>query len=127
MGNPDTDGNGVVSAAESSNWTAMGNRWETILAGKLADIECNKTYVGFLGTQKMTFFHIDVSLQQIYASEWGTITFPAGVPAWTGAGIDYDTDSDIDQDDFQKAGWLTNALQGDKATWSMLFELITDP
>jgi predicted ribosomally synthesized peptide with SipW-like signal peptide len=127
LGNPDDNGDGTVTAVEAANWTAKGNRWEAILTGKLSDIECNKTYAGFLATQTKTFFHIDVVIQQIYDSAWGTITWTAGVPSWTGAGIDYDGDTNVDLDDFQKAGWPTNALQGDKAEWDMLFELITDP
>jgi hypothetical protein len=127
LGNPDTNRDGVVSSTESANWTAQGNRWEIIdsLSGKLADIECNKNHLGFLETQKRTYVHVDVHLQQLYADEWGTVN-PA-IPSWTGPGVDYDGDGDVDADDFQKACWPTNALQGDKASWDMLFELITDP
>jgi len=40
---------------------------------------------------------------------------------------DYDQDGTIgDADDVMLNWWPTNALQGDKATWSMMFELITD-
>jgi len=48
----------------------------------------------------MTFVHVDVHLQQIEDE------------TWTG--------------DEQLRFWQTNALQGDKATWSMMWELITD-
>jgi hypothetical protein len=125
LDNPDDNGDGVISAAERAAHT-----WVTIpsLSGKLADIECQKNHLGFLETQAMTYIHIDVHLQQIYAEEWYDA---AGLrwdqPGSTAVGVDYDGDGDIDSDDFQKAGWPTNALQGDKATWSMLFELITDP
>lgn len=102
LGNPDADGDGNVDAAERAAWEANGNRWVIILSltGKLADIECKKNYLGFLKTQEMTFVHIDVHLQQIEAPEWP---------------------------DPQTKYWPTNALQGDKATWSMMWELITDP
>ena len=130
LGNPDLNGDGEVSSSEAGNWTASGNRWKIVpsLSGKLADIACHKDYLGFLETQKMTYIHIDVHLQQIYAEEWydgaGIRFDQTGSQA---VGIDYDLDGDIDLDDFQKACWPTNALQGDKATWDMLFELIADP
>jgi hypothetical protein len=130
LGNPDTDGDGEVSSAEEAAWVTNGNRWDAVdsLSGKLLDIACHKDYIGFLETQKMTYIHIDVHLQQIYAEEW----YDANGVRWdqTGSqavGVDYDLDGDIDADDFQKACWPTNALQGDKATWDMLFELIADP
>ena len=102
LGNPDTDGDGVVSDVEEAAWTAAGNRWVIIasLSGKLADIECTKNYLGFLRTQEMTFVHVDVHLQQIECPDWP---------------------------DEQTKYWPTNALQGDIATWSMMWELITDP
>lgn len=128
MGNPDTNGDGEVDSTEEADWVTNGNRWVSVLQGKLVDIECNKTYVGFLETQLMSFLHIDVHIQQIYAEEWYDGT---GV-RWdqtgsTAVGVDYDGDGDVDDDDFQKACWPTSALQGDKVTWDMLFELITDP
>lgn len=103
LGNPDTDGNGVVSDVEEAAWTAAGNRWVIIasLSGKLVDIECTKNYLGFLRTQEMTFVHVDVHLQQIVDDTW------PGDP--------------------QLRFWRTNALQGDIATWDMMWELITDP
>ena len=121
----DDDGDGSISPAEYA-----AHEWVLIksLTGKLADIECQKNLLGFLKTQQYAWIHIDVHLQQIYADEWydamGKIWGSTGS---TAAGVDYDGDGDIDADDFQKAGWPTNALQGDKAEWSMLFELITDP
>jgi len=128
LGNPDTDKDGAVSAAERSAWSTAGNRWVVIdsLAGKLADIECEKNLLGFLKIQTKTFVHVDVHLQQIYADEWYN-TAGELWPATGAVGVDYDLDGDIDNDDFQKACWPTNALQGDSATWDMLFELITDP
>jgi predicted ribosomally synthesized peptide with SipW-like signal peptide len=135
LGNPDdpaqnagATADGEVSQAERTLWTTNGNSWLGIasLSGKLKDIECNKNLLGRLLTQEKTFIHVDVVLQQVYADEWvnadGSL-WPVG----SAAGVDYDLDGDIDNDDFQKAGWPTNALQGDKATWDMLFELITDP
>jgi len=103
LGNPDTDGNGSVDAAERAAWVTNGNRWVivTTLTGKLADIECQKNWLGQLKTQEKTFIHIDVHLQQI------------DDPDWTG--------------DDQLRWWRTNALQGDRASWSMMWELITDP
>jgi hypothetical protein len=102
LGNPDTNGDGTVDAAERAAWEAAGNRWAIIasLSGKLADIECQKNYLGILKTQEMTFVHIDVHLQQIECPDWP---------------------------DDQTKYWPTNALQGDRASWSMMWELITDP
>jgi hypothetical protein len=143
LGNPDSASqnpgctpNGEVSQAERTLWVTNGTAgtgggtWLGIasLSGKLIDIECNKNLLGRLLTQEMTYIHVDVVLQQVYADEWydaaGVLW---GQPGSTAVGVDYDLDTDIDDDDFQKAGWPTNALQGDKATWDMLFELITDP
>jgi hypothetical protein len=100
--NPGADGNGSVDATERGLWTTNLNRWVIIpsLTGKLADIECNKDWLGFLRTQERTFVHIDVHLQQIECPDWP---------------------------DEQTKYWPTNALQGDYAMWDMLFELITDP
>ena len=102
LGNPDTDGDGVVSDAEEAAWVTNGNRWVIIvsLSDKLVDIACQKNFLGFLRTQQMTFVHVDVHLQQIEC------------PGWP---------------DDQTKYWPTNALQGDIATWSMMWELITDP
>ena len=123
LDNADDNGDGAVSAVERA-----AHQWVVIpsLSGKLADIECQKNELGFLETQHMTYVHIDVHLQQIYAIEW----FNPGGDLWPApgaVGVDYDGDGDIDDDDFQKAGWATDALQGDKASWDMLFELIADP
>jgi hypothetical protein len=121
----DDNGDGEVDSQEyaAHDWTVIPS-----LSGKLVNIECNKNWLGFLATQAKTWIHVDVHLQQIYAEEW----FDENGIRWdvggsTAVGVDYDGDGDIDGDDFQKAGWPTNALQGDKASWDMLFELITDP
>jgi len=102
LGNPDTNGDGNVDATEQAAWTTAGNRWLEIasLAGKLAGIATKKDALGFLETQTMTFVHVDVHLQQIVCDPWA---------------------------DEQTKYWPTNALQGDRATWSMMFELIADP
>jgi hypothetical protein len=92
----DDDGDGTVSAAEYA-----AHEWKIILAGKLATLECQKTYLGFLATQEFTHIHVDLHIQQIED------------PAWPG--------------DPQLMYWPSNALQGDIATFDMLFELITDP
>ena len=130
LGNPDINGDGEVTSAETANWTGSGNRIVIVpsLSGKLLSIACHKDHLGFLETQKKTFIHIDVHLQQLYADEW----YDAAGVRWDvsgslAPGVDYDLDGDIDLDDFQKACWPTSALQGDKATWDMLFELIADP
>jgi hypothetical protein len=132
LGNPDTNGDGEVDDAEEVAWTAAGNRWVQIIfnpdSGKLVDIECHKAKLGFMPSQRMSFIHIDVHLQQIWAEEW----YDANGVRWdqpgsAAAGVDYDGDGDVDGDDFQKAVWPSNALQGDSATWSMLFELTSDP
>jgi hypothetical protein len=121
----DDNGDGSISPTEyaAHNWVNIAS-----LSDKLALIECQKNHLGFLPTQQAAWIHIDVHLQQIYAEEWydaqGRIWGSTGS---TAVGVDYDGDGDIDDDDFQKAGWPTNAVQGDSAEWSMLFELITDP
>jgi hypothetical protein len=121
----DDNGDGQVDGTEyaAHDWTAVA-----ALSGKLKEIECTKVHLGFLPTQQFGWIHIDCTIQQIYAEEWYDDQDRLwGSAGSTAVGVDYDGDGDIDGDDFQKAGWPTNALQGDKATWSMLFELITDP
>ena len=94
----DDNGDGQIDPAEY-----IAHEWVNIpsLSGKLKDIECFKNPLGFLPTQQMSWVHITCHLQQI------------DDPDWTG--------------DAQLRYWRTNALQGDKATWDMLFELVTDP
>jgi len=101
LGNPDTNKDGNVDAAERAAW-GVANRWQIIesLSGKLAIVSLEKYYLGNLKTQEMTFIHFDVHLQQIEC------------PGWP---------------DDQTKYWPTNALQGDKVTWSMMWELTTDP
>jgi hypothetical protein len=105
----DDNGDGAIDPTERA-----AHEWRIIdsLSGKLVDIECNKNWLGFLPTQQRAWIHVDAHLQQIPD------------PLWP---VDYDGDGDIDGDDEQKMWWPSNAVQGDKATWSMLFELITDP
>ncbi|RLC92901.1 MAG: hypothetical protein DRI39_07270 [Chloroflexi bacterium] len=88
---------------ELTNDEYLAHDWVVIpsLTGKLAQIECEKNHLGFLPTQQYGWIHIDAHLQQIEDPEW------PGDP--------------------QLRFWPTNALQGDKATWDMLFELVTDP
>jgi len=114
LGNPDANGDGVVSSSEQIAWTDAGNRIVTIsrLSGKLLDIKSRNVLLGLLKTQEKTFIHIDVTIQQI--------------PAVYATPVDYDNDGDVDADDTMLNWWPTNALQGDKATWTMLFELVTD-
>jgi hypothetical protein len=94
----DDNDDGQIDATEYA-----AHEWVNIisLSGKLKDIECNKNPLGFLETQHRTWVHITCHLQQI------------DDPDWTG--------------DPQLRYWRTNALQGDKASWDMLFELVTDP
>jgi len=101
LGDPDYNGDGMVDDVEEVRWAEEGNRWVQIagLAGKLADIECNKSPLGFLATQERTWVHVDVHLQQIACPDWP---------------------------DEQTKWWPTNALQGDVAYWDMMFELTTD-
>ena len=75
--------------------------WTVIAADKLVNLECIKWYLGFLPTQKYAWIHMDLHLQQIED------------PMFPG--------------DPQLIWWPGNALQGDIATFDMLFELITDP
>jgi len=114
LGDPDTDDDGQVSSAEYAAWIVNGNRWVNIaaLSGTLADLDFLKADLGFLVTQTMTFVHVDVVINQL------------ADPLWP---YDYDVDGDIDDADAQLRWFPTNALQGDKATWAMMFELSTDP
>ena len=93
----DDDGDGFISAAERA-----AHNWVAIpsLCGKLIDIECSKNLLGTLLTQTYGWIHIDLHLQQIEC------------PGWP---------------DFQTRHWPTDSLQGDKASWDMMFELIADP
>ena len=93
----DDNGDGTIDAVERA-----AHQWVAIpsLSGKLKDIECQKNLLGFLASQQYAWIHVDVSLQQL------------DDPTWPG--------------DPQFRWWRTNALQGDKATWDMLFELTTD-
>jgi len=102
LGNPDANGDLEVSDAEEVAWVDAGNRWVIVasLSDKLVIIQDKKNLLGFLRTQEMTFVHVDVHLQQIACPDWP---------------------------DAQTKYWPTNALQGDMATWSMMWELITDP
>jgi len=123
LDNADDDGNGQISATERA-----AHQWKIIsdLTGKLKDLNCNKTLLGFLVTQTYGWIHVDVTVEQMLASEW--IDAAGNIwPQGTAVGVDYDGDGNIDADDFQYAWWPTNALQGDKAEWNMLFELTTDP
>ena len=101
LGNPDTNKDGTVDATEKAAWAAAGNRWVIIasLSGKMDTIKEVKNKLGFLLSQTMTFVHVDVHLQQLE---------DVGCP---NPNVKY---------------WPTNALQGDLATWDMLFELNTD-
>jgi hypothetical protein len=100
LGDPDTNNDGNVDATEEAAWVTAGNRWVIItsLTGKMDTLD-TKDHLGFLGTQAMTFVHITVHLQQIPCDGWP---------------------------DDQTKWWPTDSLQGDKVTWAMLFELITD-
>jgi len=123
LDNADDNGDGQISSAERA-----AHNWVTIpsLTGKLSAIECHKNLLGFLVTQTYGWIHVDVTVEQLLASEW--IDADGNIwPQGAAVGIDYDGDGNIDADDFQYAWWPTNALQGDKAEWAMLFELTTDP
>lgn len=56
-------------------------------------------------------FMIELHLQQVEDA------------AWSPGGIDYDQDGNIDDDDAQKRWWPTNAFQGDRCTFDMVFRL----
>ena len=118
LGNPDTDGDGQVILAEYTAWST-NNRWVPITyadSGKLVDMAGVKKYLGFLKTQEITYIHVILHLQQIEAFE----TDPD-----TGLFVN-DPPKDSPWPDVQTKWWPTNALQGDIATWGMLFELSTD-
>jgi len=74
--------------------------WVTVMSGRLANVACTKKYLGFLPTQQYGWIHVDVHLRRILCPDWP---------------------------DTQTRYWPSNALQGDRATWSMMFELTTDP
>jgi hypothetical protein len=112
LGNPDTDGSGFIDGTEYADWVTNGNRWVTItsLTGILWNIKGNNDVLGFLVTQTKTFIHIDVRLNQLSATM-----------------RDYDGDGTVgDADDVMLNYWPTNALQGDRAEWTMMFTLFTD-
>ncbi|MBA7714644.1 hypothetical protein ES703_123674 [subsurface metagenome] len=120
VGDPD----GFVDAAEQAAW-AVNNTWTIItsLSGKLATIASANDILGTLKTQEKTFIHVDVNLQQIAAD----LTKYSGTTPFANAIIgDYDQDGDVDASDTMLNWWPTNAVQGDRATWTMLFTLITD-
>lgn len=112
LGNPDTNGDDQVSATERAAWITNDNRWVIILSltGLLGVIESNNDFLGTLKPQTKTFIHISLSMPQLLGPE-----------------LDYDADGDIDDDDAILQWWPTNAIQGDKATWDMLFTLTSDP
>jgi hypothetical protein len=112
LGNPDTDDSGAVSDTEYTAWTNAGNRWFAIpgLNGTLTNLACSNVYLGKLLVQEKTYIHVDVVVNQILATM-----------------RDYDQDGTVgDADDIMLNWWPTNALQGDLATWTMMFALITD-
>jgi len=94
----DDNGDGQISPGERA-----AHKWVRIpdLAGLLKDIACKKVRLGFLPTQQYGWIHVYADFARIVD------------PGWTG--------------DPQLKYWRTNALQGDRVTWDMLFELITDP
>jgi hypothetical protein len=108
----DDNGDGQVDLSEYGN-----HDWTEIFNGKLDTIECTKKELGFLKTQERTHIHVIMVLQQIEAFETdpatGEFVLVGGVKQpWPNSQLKW---------------WPTNALQGDKATWDMLFELNTDP
>jgi hypothetical protein len=115
LGNPDTDKSGSISGTEYTDWTTAGNTWLTIakLNDQLIDlVPINNVLLGHLLTQEKTFIHVDASIAQLQAMPME----------------DYDADGITgDKDDVDLSWWPTNALQGDKATWTMMFTLFTDP
>ena len=96
LDNADDDGNGEISTTEYGAHT-----WTSIasMTGKLDTLGDVKAHLGFLKSQTYAWIHVVVHLQQIEAPDWP---------------------------DEQTKYWPTNALQGDKASWDMLFELTTD-
>jgi len=102
----DDDDDGILDNADDNGDGEVdkdeeaAHTWIPVISGKLNTLDGRKVELGFLETQHMTFLHIDVHLQQIEC------------PGWP---------------DEQTKWWPTNALQGDKATWDMMFELIADP
>jgi hypothetical protein len=109
----DDNGDGQIDLTEYG-----AHDWTTIFNGKLKDIFCTKTKLGFLATQTYGWIHITLVLQQIeaFATDPDTGAFL----------LDLNGDK-IPWPVAQLKWWPTNALQGDMATWDMLFELNTDP
>lgn len=95
LDNADDNGDGMVDSTEYA-----AHNWIVVVSGKLASFPPDfKLYLGFLETQKISYIHCDVHLQQLECPDWP---------------------------DPQTRFWPSNALQGDKATWSFMFELTTD-
>jgi len=92
----DDDHDGFISTAEYG-----AHDWTSIdsMTGKMATLGDVKAHLGFLESQNYAWIHVVVHLQQIEAPDWP---------------------------DEQTKYWPTNALQGDKVSWDMLFELNTD-
>lgn len=131
--NPDAianggDGDGVLDTAEKelAGWRTLTPAVPGNL--KLSDWNCQKTLIGKIGPQVPSWILLTVHMQQITDSDW-TATYDGSTQTWLpqDEAVDYDLDGDKDDDDAQKRFWPTNALQGDKVTWAMMFELIADP
>jgi len=113
LGNPDTNNDGIVDGTEYGAWITNGNRWVVItgLTGMLFDVQCSNVNLGFLVTQTKTYIHVDARINQLSATVMR----------------DYDNDGVVgDPDDVLLNYWPTNALQGDRAEWTMMFALFTD-
>jgi len=124
----DGAGGGIAGNLTIEPQEYKNHNWVVILAGSLADINCDKKLAGFLRTQTYAWAHFDFYIPEIYASEWYD---PDTGLRWdahgsNAPGVDYNGNGVINADDFQMATWPSNALQGDKATWDILFELNSD-
>ena len=102
----DDDGDGTLDNADDNgdgmvDSTEYSNHnWIVVVSGKLVTfMPETKLYLGFLETQQISFIHCDVHLQQLEC------------PGWS---------------DPQTKYWPSNALQGDRAMWTFMFELTTD-
>ena len=104
---------GKVSGTEKTELVARGGSevLVTELTGLLKDINSVNTKLGTMKPQTRTMIHVQLDVPQIL-----------------GPSYDYDGDGGaIDADDNILRWWPTNAIQGDKATWDMLFTLTSDP
>jgi hypothetical protein len=113
---------GKVSGSEKAALIEAGGEeiLVTELSGTLQEIECRSVKLGTLEEQERTIIHIQVDVPQIMGP----------LIDYNGDGVVDDgnpNNGDEDLEDQLLRWWPTNAIQGDMASWDMLFMLTSDP